>query len=457
MQRSGPAPGLSIRNLLPVMLLGFLPAAAHGAATPAAGPETFLETLEETDEMPGFQVRAGLVASDNVTRLPDPGDGNDEIVTVAELGANWHSVGTRFAAALDGTLAYHHYTQNDFDDEGRANFFAIADYFIIPETLDWYISDRLANAPVDPLGTTSPINVQFVNVLETGPRLTLRPGGSNELTFAVSRADIQAEETPIDHERNSGSVSFLHGLSANSTLGLVADVREVTFADDANATDFDQEAAHLEYDSRNDTMRLWAAAGVSSFELADGLTREGTTGWLRLRARRTSDSVIYVALERTANDTATELVNDEVLLEQGGISSFIVTGDPFFSQNAVVRYTRGWRAHEWFIALNTRDIDYFISPLDRDIRGARLGARFALSARVLLSLTAASSDIEYNDIVRSDTVRTLFAEADYRLGRNWSIVTGARYLERDSDHPAYAFDETMLSLFVNYAPRWSAP
>lgn len=430
----------------------FLPTAASAAVEPAAGPETFLEGLDETGMLPGFRFRAGFFSSDNITRAEE--DEIDEVASVAEIGGNWHSVGTRFAAAFDGTLSYRHYMQNDFDDEGRANFLAVGDIFIVPETLDWSITDRLANAPVDPVATTSPINVQFVNVLETGPRLTLRPG-SNELTLAVSRADIHAEESPIDHARNSGTLGFMHDISANSGFGLVANVRRIEFEPEAEATDFDQEKAHLTFESRNDTLFLSVAGGKSRFELADGPSRDATTGWLRVRARRTSDSVIYAAIERTASDTATAMLTDELLLEQGGVPSFIVTGDPFFSDRLILRYTRGWRAHEWFLALNATDLDYFVSPLDREHRGAQLGAEFMLSPRLLLSLSASGTRIEYLDLAQSDTVRSLQTEADYRINRSWSLVSGLSWLERDSEDSGYEFDEMIVSLFISYSPQGS--
>lgn len=444
----GPGPALCV-----ALLLAFLSPPAAATVVPAAGPDTFLESLgDAATVMPGFRFNAGAFASDNITR--DEDEEISELAGVAEFGANWNSVGARFGAAFDGTLSYRHYTRNDFDDEGRANFLAVGDLFIIPETLDWHITDRLANAPVDPLATTSPINVQFINVLETGPRLTLRPG-SNELTLSVSRADIHAEESPIDHTRDTGAFSFMHNLDASSRFGIIGNVRQVEFEPEAQATDFEEEEAHLNYESRSDTVFFSAAGGRSRFTLAEGPTRDATTGWLRFRARRTSDSVIFASLERSASDTATAMLRDDQLLEQGGVPTFIVTGDPFISDAAVVRYTRGWRAHEWFFALNALDIDYFVSPLDREHRGARLGARFLLSSRVLLSLTASGTEIEYLDLARADTVRSLETTADFRINRNWSLLSGVSYLERESEDPLYGFDETILSLFISYSPQRS--
>lgn len=441
-----------IASILPALLLT-VPEQAFAAAEGAVGPKTFLENLDMEDELPGWRFRTGAFHTDNITR--DDEEPLDELVAIAEFGANWHTVGTRFAAAFDGNVGYRNYTRNDFDNEARGNFLAVADYFIVPDTLDWYITDRLANAPVDPLGSTSPINVQFVNVIETGPRLTLRPGGSNELSLSVARADIHAEESPIDHTRDTGSLGFLHDVDQNMSFGVVADVRRFEFDEGTEAIDFDQQDAHLTFDSRNETVNFSAAAGRSRFELADIDSMEETTGWLRLRARRTSDSTIYAALERTANDTATSMLLDEQLLQQGGVPGFVVTGDPFFSDLAVVRYTRGWRAHDWFVAFNVRDFDYFSSPLDRRQRSARLGARFAMSSRFLLSLTAGRTNIDYRDLERTDKVNSLEAELDYRIGRNWSIVTGASRYERDSEDLSYAFKESMISLFFSYSPRQS--
>lgn len=434
-------------------ILVIIPVPDAISADSAAGPETFLENLELDNELPGWHFRTGAFHTDNIARNDE--EPLDELVALAEFGANWHTVGRRFAAAFDGNIGYRTYTRNDFDNEARGNFLAVADYFIVPDTLDWYITNRLANAPIDPLGSTTPVNVQFVNVLETGPRMTLRPGGSNELSLSVARAGIRAEESPIDHTRDTAALGFLHDVDENMNFGIVADVRRFEFDEGTEAADFDQQEAHLTFDSRNETVNFSAAAGRSRFELPDTDAMEDTTGWLRLRARRTSSSTIYAALERTANDTATSMLLDEQLLQQGGVPGFVVTGDPFFSDLALVRYTRGWRAHEWFVAFNVRDFDYFSSPLDRRQRSARLGAQFAMSARLLLSLAAGRTSIDYRDLERTDKVNSLDAELDYRIGRNWSIVTGASRYERDSEDPSYAFKETMLSLFFSYSPQRS--
>ncbi len=445
-------------GLLALVLLALAPSTVSGASSrPAAGPETFLPAMEELGTAPGWNLRFGVLATDNVTREADPDATEEEIVGVGEFGANWRYVGTRFAAAFDGTIAYRHYTRNDFDDEARANFLAAGDWFIIPDALDWFVTDRIANAPINPLGTTSPVNVQFVNVLETGPRLTLRPGSGNELTIGASRAEVNAEETPIDHDRSTATLDFARDITANSSIGLLASASEVDFQPEATAQDFDEQSAHLDFRTRNDTMNLWVAAGKSRIELADGLIGELATGWFRLGLRRTSDSSLYFSAERRASDTATAMLRNEILFDPGASSSFIVTGDPLFSSSATLRYTRGWRAHQWSAALYARELDYFVTPLDQEQRGVRLGINFRLSSRLQLSANGTVSDVEYQNIVRSDTFRVLRTELDYRIDRAWSLVSGLRFLDRESSDPEYTFDELMLTLFLSYSPRGRDP
>lgn len=442
-------------GLLLLTLLACLPwtaaSAARSAVTPAAGPETFMPMLEETGVEPGWRLRLGFIGTDNIERVPE--DGQEEIIGVGEFGANWQYLGPRLAAAFDGTIAYRHYTEDTFDDEARANFLAAGDWFIIPNTFDWFATARVANAPVDPLGSTSPANVQFVNVIETGPRLTLRPGSANELTLGASRADVNAEESPVDHSRDTATFGFARDITANSSFGIIANAREVDFEEDTGATDFEQQDAHLNFESRTDTMSLSFAGGRSRVELADGFKRDTGTGWLRVGMRRTSRSYVHLGLERSASDAASALLRNELLLEQGGVSEIIITGDPLFTDRATLRYERGWHAHEWFVAASANRTDYFLSPLDQEQKGLRLGADLSLSPRLLLSLVAAGNDIEYQDVARSDTLRTFLAETDYRIDRRWSLVTGLRWLERGSTDPVYAFDEIMLTLFLSYSPR----
>ncbi|HEX6928752.1 MAG TPA: hypothetical protein VF267_05860 [Gammaproteobacteria bacterium] len=441
--------------VLLIILVLWLPGAAHGAPAPAGSPDAFLQEAGEPEFLPGWRLRMGVLATDNITRSADPP--GDEIIGVGEFGANWRYLGTRFAGGFDGTIAYRHYTQSSFDDEARANFLAAGNLFIIPDTFDWHITDRLANAPVDPLATASPTNIQLVNVLETGPRVTLRPGATNELTIAASRAMVEAEESPIDHMRDTGTASLFHDFSANSSAGIVVNAYRVNFEPEALAPDFEQGDAQLEYLSRTETRNLSIAGGASRVELADGFTRETGTGWIRFGARRTSDSYIYAAAERRAGDTATAMLEDDLLLEEYGTATLIVTGDPFLSDSAVLRYTRGWRAHEWFVAGSARELDYFLSPLDQEQRGFQLGAQLMFSSRMQLDVTAASNDIEYLDFTRSDTIRRFSAEADYRIDRGWSLVTGLHYLDRESTDPTYSFDEVMLTLFLSFSPRGRNP
>src|SRR5690606_38345019 len=90
------------------------------AQSPASSPEAFLIDTDGAPNLaPGWRLRLGLLASDNIGRSPD--DEQEEVIGAGEFGANVRYVGPRFAGAFDGAIGYRHYTEGTFDDEARAN------------------------------------------------------------------------------------------------------------------------------------------------------------------------------------------------------------------------------------------------------------------------------------------------------------------------------------------------
>jgi hypothetical protein len=81
----------------------------------------------------------------------------------------------------------------------------------------------------------------------------------------------------------------------------------------------------------------------------------------------------------------------------------------------------------------------------------------SLTPNLLLALSAGTVKIDYTDFERIDRLAELSAEFDYRIDRNWSIISGARYVDGDSTDPQFAFDELFLTLFLNYTPGGREP
>lgn len=413
-----------------------------------------VQTAESSLEVPvGFGLRTGFMASDNISRVPE--DEEDELIGVLEMVSNWQYQGTRSEAVIAGNLSYRTYTEGDFDDEFRGNLFMGASFDIVPQNFAWRLTNHFANAPINPLVFGGPENTQYYNVLETGPSVSLSPGDRHEVGISAARADVQAEVSEIDHERDTYLASWGYELGTGSELSLNASSQAIRFDDDIEEVDFDREEAYLAYDRNLRLGNLSVAAGKARTEREDGLRRDSGVGWLRWSARRTSNSRIFVNINRRAGDTSS-LLNSE-LLRPGSIWRLVAVGDPFVAEQGFISYTRGVRGHQWSAVASVQRLDYLVSPFDQEQRGLRLNTDLMLVRNLMLTLSAGRVKIDYDDPARIDRLAEVSAEIDYRIDRNWSVVTGARYVDGDSTDPTNVFKETFLTLFVNFTPAGREP
>lgn len=409
-----------------------------------------IQTAEQPLQIPqGFGVRIGYMATDNVGR--DAVEAEDARIGVFQLVSNWEHVGSRAEAIVAGNLSYRNYSDDQFDDEFRGNLFAGINFEMLPDALSWKLTNHYANAAVDPLETAGPENTQYYDILETGPHLALRPGNRHEIEISAARARAEAEVSPVDHDRDMMFSSWAYAFSELSDIFVSVAAKTLTFDDDLEAVDFDQQEALVGIDSRRRNLNYSLQAGRSQIEMETGEKHATTVGRFNVAARRTTNSRVYFYLARRLGDT-TGLLNRE-LLEPGNIWSIAAASDPYIAKSASFTYTRGVRGRQWSAILSGNRVDYFISRFDRDQRGLRLNSELALTRSLIIDMSAAHARQNYLQSGRIDRLSELRAELDYRLDRRWSLITGLRHVVANSTDPQYEFKENYLTLFLNYVPR----
>lgn len=428
--------------LCAVLMAGFSPR-AHSALLD-------IQTAEQPLQIPqGFGLRIGYMATDNVGR--DPVDPRDARIGVLQLVANWEYLGSRTEAIVAGDLSYRNYNDERFDDEFRGNLFTGVSFDMLPDTLSWKLTNHYANTAVDPLETAGPENTQYYDVLETGPRLVLRPGRRHQIEVSAARARAEAEVSPVDHDRDTVFTAWTYDFTGLTDIFISAAAKSLTFDEELDAVDFDQQEALLGLESRRRNFNYAIQAGRSRIDMETGETRATTVGRLNVAARRTTNSRIYFYAARRLGDT-TGLLNRE-LLEPGNIWSIAAASDPYIAKSAALTYTRGVRGRQWSAVLSGNRVDYFVSDFDRDQRGLRLNGELALTPNLVLDMSAARARQHYVQSDRTDKLSELRAGIDYRFDRRWSIITGLRHVIADSTNPQFEFKENYLTLFLNYVPR----
>jgi hypothetical protein len=349
-----------------------------------------------------------------------------------------------------GSIGYRHYTRGNFDNQKRASLLVNGDLTLIRHSLKWSVADRLTNAPIDPLVNAYPGNIQLVNVAETGPTFSARLSDSQTLNIGANYARVWAEETPIDHDRRSGVVSWSHDLTSSSNGTLYLSTRSIEF-DDPNAfTDFDQHLVYYSLSRRTLTTDTNVALGGARTSLANGFEKDNTIGWLRLGMQRTSNSDIYAEISRTVGDPTTALV-DAVEQQNRGLP-LVLIGSPYVQDDVGVRYTRGWGPHTWSALVGWRQLDFFNSGLDQTQRRYGLFANLFFTSRLNLVLIGQRDFINYKALARTDHFTDLGMELNYRLTGNWSLAASVHRYQRTSSDVTQEFVEMTGLLSIRY---WS--
>lgn len=436
------------------LALRALPWLAAFVAAPAQAASPELQSMLDLGEVPaGFSIRGGAFHTDNIDRVPD--DEQDELVKVVELLANWEYAGPRVDALLVGNASRRDYEDARFDDEWRGNLFAGANFGIIRDTFEWQLNGQFGNAVIDPLDTGGPDNVQRIDILETGPVFRLRAGNADTFDIGAARAQVNAEVTDIDHDRDTANVQWTHEFSGRSRVALFAGVSQLAFDDGIDAEDYDRSEAYLSFETSGNNTWYSLGAGRARIEFDDGLKHDATVGWLRTSLRRTSSSRLYASFERRAGDTE-DLLNEDLLRPQP-VWNVTALANPHVANTFSVRYNRGFGAHEWSAGPYLRRVDYFAEIYDQKQHGLRLSFRFAVTPAFGIALQASGAESEYTEIEREDSYREAGVDFDFRFSRRWSVVAGLAYLDNDSTDPAVDFRENVATLFLSYSPGGRTP
>lgn len=405
----------------------------------------------------GYVITTGALATDNIDRFQF--DQRDELVTVLELDGYTSYTGPRFTGFFQSTLGARFYTLNRYDDEARATLLGSGQWMLLPRTLNWSASELLTNAPIDPLQNASPTNLQFINAFETGPELTTRIGSSQTLDIAALYTIVKAEDTLIDHDRETALIDWRSELSTRRTIGLSLSATTTEFDDEQQNINFDQASAFITYLSSGERTNVDFAIGKSRVRAITGFEEDFETGRLQVSTQRTSQSSVNLYLSREITDTATALF--EVASNQSRLAPQVVMGEPYLGENANLQYTRGPEEFNWSVFAGWSRIDFFeFDPLfttgnilDQVQQRAGLSIFAKLNNRFSTNFTAAYTDVDYLNTPRIDDMNAFTLGFEYQMDRRWSLLLNLSRFKTLSNDPEHTFTEHQALLALQYSMR----
>jgi hypothetical protein len=246
-------------------------------------------------------VTAGLGETDNVG-LAASGAQSQTLAAVGVL-FDVERLGPLLQANLKGDIAYLDFLEHAYSGQVIGRFDGIGSFALVPDHLKWVVQDAYGTAQVDALTPADRTNVESVNVIATGPDLSLRPSDNSFVRLGGRYALVDYQTSPFNSHRVLGTASIGDDLSVASSVSLNADVTQVRFQDTAVNPDYDRRKFFLRYDTRGARTHVSLDAGVAEVD-DTGPWNSKLLAQLLISRDLTPFQSVFVAAGRQFTDSA---------------------------------------------------------------------------------------------------------------------------------------------------------
>lgn len=147
------------------------------AAAQSNGPFTiqslFLNQSSNSHRGNYLEADAGLLYDDNVNLTP--GGSGSGVALLGLVGDTSRMNAPRFDYHLDSNLVVAKYLNSAYSTQPYGYLDGFGEFKIVPGTLSWTARDTYSQVLINPQSPGTPDNLESINYISTGPRLTLRP------------------------------------------------------------------------------------------------------------------------------------------------------------------------------------------------------------------------------------------------------------------------------------------
>lgn len=443
-----------------IVLLGCLgplnlPAAEESDQTPDLADQVPLPDLNRPADLRnqpneiGGRVSAGVIETDNVQRTAT--DPMSDTIGEVEADVAIHEQTRRIDTDVLSNLQYLTYARHTYSSEVVGNFIGTGTFAILPKEFEWVVEDNFGQQQLDPTTTVTPVNLENINYLSTGPNwlLTLSPLVHAQVALRVSNVYYQTSD--LNNNRGDASVSLVRSLSATSNISANVATERVLYQDDIANPDYTTKEAYLRYDAQGLRSKLAVDLG---YDDVGGLSSTGGGALVHLDATRVLSQSSHLDLS-----VGQDISDNSNLLRQlqnlNGLAANATNlqraNDPF-----VNRYAR----LDWQFERNRTSMNFDVARYeerhleDSGLNQNRTQTDFALRRNLAPALTASigatyarseylSAAGNYHEVIAS-------AALAWRFGRHLDVRAEYDRFDQRADVATNQFTENRIGLTVGW-------
>ncbi|MBV8853331.1 MAG: outer membrane beta-barrel protein [Sinobacteraceae bacterium] len=427
----------------------------------AAGDETAvaLTPRGRAADVTTLDLDAGVGESDNIFRRQL----DKQSQTFALVGADFElrRAGARLDADVKGDFNYIDYLQNAFGNQLLGRFDGSAGWQILPERLRWTLEDNFGEAQIDPLAAVTPANLEHVNVVYTGPDLTLKPSQSTFVRLSARDGYTSYQTSPFNNNRIIGAVAVGAEPSLASTLSLNVNYQRIRFSDTAVNSDYDRRTLYGAYATRGSRTQLILNLGASQVD-EGGSWR--TTPLARLQLIRTLSAASLLELD--AGRQYTDASDSFRGLQSGALNRIVLAPATGTTSNYLDQYaTLAWRYARGRTSFNVsagyeRNTYPTTAVFDVDRVSGEVSLARRMTSALTLDVSGRAARESYFRQSFNDNDYLASAGLSYRAGRKLSVRLHFDHESRVVSSGGFGFVENRGMLTVGYlvlGPEVAAP
>lgn len=387
-------------------------------------------------------VGLGLEYTDNAT-LTDENRVND-LITTAYVGANLSE--DEGALTYDAAASFNNtgYTQDTFSDRRYFNLGASADWEMVKERFNWFISDTFSQATIRVLDPNTPDNLQDTNAFTFGANIRFPISARQNFSLIPMYNQYYYEILSTDNKQYSLAANWNYQMFRLTNVGLNLSVREINYTeiDILGRTPEDTTFTNMAIVITGNRLR-------SSFTTNLGATnvkREGgeeTTGF----AGHVNWSVDLSSSSRFETLVSSDLTDASSVTASGGGSNVEVTADVIRSSNVDLVYLREDVTLNTRISARYNKVDYSESLLDREIRVFDLSFTYPVTQLLSSGVYMNYNRTKQLDVNRLDDLFTVGANVRYNFSRKIHGLLDLKTRTKESNFPSESYDE--ISVFAS--------
>ena len=223
---------------IPLLWLA-LPVAAQISGGPITIQSLFLNQSSHRGDY--LEADAGLLYDDNVTLTP--GGSGDGIALIGLVGDTERVNAPRFDYHLDSDIVLAKYFKSEYQTQPYGYLDAFGEFKIDPGTLSWIGRETYTQTLINPSAPGTPDNLESINYVTTGPRLTLKPTLRTTIVIngTYSYVDSNSKSPDyvnINNHRLGGDLRIERAFTNTFTTYLTGSYSKVQYTDTTDNTDF---------------------------------------------------------------------------------------------------------------------------------------------------------------------------------------------------------------------------